>query len=62
MEVLEPKPQTVNDISKKAGCAWVTAWKYLQLIEYVQLCPPVIKTTAGKRIEVWSREEGELPE
>ena len=62
METLNPEPQNINEIAKKVGCAWVTAWKYLQLIEYVQLCPPVRKMSGGKRIEIWSRAEGDLPE
>lgn len=61
MEALRSEPQTIQSVAKSIESSWVTAWKYLSLIHYIQSCPKVDRMKVGKRIELWRREWGRLP-
>ena len=61
MEALQPEYQNTDTISKRAGVSWVTAWKYLKLIVWIQDCPKVARDRVG-RSEIWNRNRGRLPD
>jgi len=62
MENLGQTHKTTDQMAKDIGSSWETAWKYLNLILWVQSCPKVINEKIGKRIDTWKREWGRLPE
>ena len=62
MEVLETEPLNVHELSKKAGISWVTAARYLDMMEWIQSCPGIRSGSGGKRIKTYRREWGKLPE
>jgi len=62
MRELSPdEPKTVQEIAKAIGSGWETTWRYLNLIEWIQKCPKVVRIRLGKRLEVWRREWGKIP-
>lgn len=61
MEALQPEFQNTDSVAKVAGVSWVTAWKYLRLITWIQACPRVNRDRVG-RSEIWSRNRGRLPD
>ena len=61
MEAINSEPKTIDQLAKEIGSSWGTVWKYLELMDWIQRCPKLVRVKAGKRIEMWRREWGKLP-
>jgi hypothetical protein len=62
METLSSNDQkTVEAIAQDIDSGWKTTLSYLELIEWVQSCPRVVRIKVTKNIDVWKREYGRLP-
>lgn len=62
IRALNEEPQTIKELSLATKMKWITVWEYLRLIKFAQSCPKVVPVREGKRLELWRREWGKLPE
>ena len=61
MNALNSDPKFTEKLADDINSGWETAWKYLNLIEWIQSCPKLISQNIGRKW-TWKREWGRLPE